>query len=270
MPARLVAVDHEGPGVATYWLELTDPEARRAYAFEAGQFNMLYLWGLGAVPISVSSDPAGSGPLAHTVAEAGSVTAGFPLLEMGDEVGLSGPFGRPWPVEEARGRTLVFVGGGVGLAPLRAAIEVALRERLAFERVVVLAGARAPEAMLYRRDLERWAARGDVEVALSADRVDGPWPHHVGLVTTLLDEFDLGGPHATAFVCGPEPMMRAVAAGLVDRGLAPEAVFLALERSMHCAQGRCGHCQLGPAFVCLDGPVFDHATIGPLLEVAEL
>lgn len=270
MIARLAEVEPAGRATATYWLELTDPEARAGYGFAAGQINMLYLFGLGEVPISVSSDPVATDRLAHTVRVAGSVTSGFPRLRVGDEVGLRGPFGRPWPVERARGGDLVVVAGGLGLAPLRSAVYVALRERDAFRRVVVLVGARTPDDVVYRTELEAWTDRPDVEVHLTVDRADSPWPHRVGLVTTLLGDADLDPAATTSFVCGPEVMMRAVADDLVGRGVDARRVFLTLERNMQCAVRRCGHCQLGPAFVCADGPVFAYPEIARYLAVEQL
>jgi len=268
--ARVVEVEPDAPGTATYWLELTDPEARAAYAFEAGQINMLYLWGVGAVPISVSSDPDRPDRLAHTVRVAGSRTAAFPRLQVGDEVGVHGPFGRPWPLTSARGGDLVIVAGGLGLAPLRSAIYVALRERAAYGRVALLVGARTPADLVYREELEAWRRRGDVQVELTVDHPDGDWPHGTGLVTALLDAADFDPRSATAMVCGPEVMMVAVADELLARDVPAVRIFLSLERNMQCGIRRCGHCQLGPRFVCVDGPVFAYGDVHPWLRVPEL
>ena len=268
--ARVVAIDPAGEHTATYWLEIRDPEARAAYAFEAGQINMVYLWGLGEVPISVSSDPANTSLLAHTVRACGSVTAGFPRLQVGDDVGLSGPFGRPWPLEAAAGGDLLVIAGGLGLAPLRSAIYVALRQGQAFQRLAILAGARTAEDVVYRDELEAWRQRADVEVELTADKPDSGWPHHTGLVTGLLDVATFDPSTTTAFVCGPEVMMVAVADRLCAMGVDPEQVFLSLERNMQCGFRHCGHCQLGPEFGCADGPVFAYARVEPWLRVAQL
>ena len=268
--ARVLDIEPDGVDTATYWLELADPDARAAFAFEAGQINMVYLWGLGSVPMSVSSDPADPTRLAHTVRACGSVTAGFARLRPGDELGLEGPFGRPWPLTEAAGGDLVIVAGGLGLAPLRSAVYAALRRRPAYGRVVLLVGARTPDDVVYRRDLEAWALRGDVQVELTVDRADEAWPHRTGLVTELLDVAGLDPRTATAFVCGPEPMMVAVGDALCTRGVDPHRVFVTLERNMQCGTRRCGHCQLGPEFVCADGPVFPFARVAPWLQVAQL
>lgn len=268
--ARVVDIEPDGVDTATYWLELTDPAAAASFAFEAGQINMVYLWGLGDVPISVSSDPAEPGRLAHTIRACGSVTAGFSRLRVGDEVGVEGPFGRPWPLDRAAGGDLLVVAGGLGLAPMRSAVYVALRRRHAFGRMAVLVGARTPEDVVYREELERWRQRGDVEVELTVDRPDEAWPHRTGLVTGLLETATFDPSRTTAFVCGPEVMMVAVADELCRRGVDPERVFISLERNMQCGLRRCGHCQLGPEFVCADGPVFDFARVAPWLRVDQL
>jgi sulfhydrogenase subunit gamma (sulfur reductase) len=268
--ARITAIEPDGHDTATYWVELTDPGARARYSFEAGQINMVYLWGLGEVPISVSSDPVDPSRLAHTIRIAGSVTAGCARLRVGDEIGLRGPFGRPWPIAEADGGDLVVVTGGLGLAPLRSAIYVALRQRHRFRRVVVLVGARTPGDVVYRQELETWRHRPDVEVALTVDRAEPGWPHHVGLVTALLDGARLDPVATTALLCGPEPMMVATADQLTARGIDPARTFLSMERNMQCGLRRCGHCQLGPKFVCADGPVFSVAELEPWLRVAHL
>jgi NAD(P)H-flavin reductase len=268
--ARVVDIEPDGEGTATYWLELSDPAARAAYAFEAGQINMVYLWGLGDVPISVSSDPAHPMRLAHTIAACGSVTAGFPRLRIGDEVGVDGPFGNPWPLDAAAGGDLLVIAGGLGLAPLRSAIYVALRRRHDFGRLALMVGARSPEDLVYRDELEAWRGRPDVEVELTVDRPDHSWPYRTGLVTDLIDGATFDWSSATALVCGPEVMMVAVADALCLRGVDPGRIHLSLERNMQCGLRRCGHCQLGPEFVCADGPIFPFARVEPWLRVPEL
>ena len=268
--ARITAIEPAGHDTATYWAELTDPVARARYSFQAGQINMVYLWGLGEVPISVSSDPVDPSRLAHTIRVAGSVTAGCARLGVGDEIGLRGPFGRPWPLAEAAGGDLVIIAGGLGLAPLRSAVHVALRQRHRYRRVVVLVGARTPRDVVYRQELERWRRQPELEVGLTVDRPDAGWPYHVGLVTSLLDDAALDPGATTALLCGPEVMMVATADQLAARGVDPSRTFLSMERNMQCGLRRCGHCQLGPKFVCADGPVFSVAELEPWLRVAHL
>jgi len=183
---------------------------------------------------------------------------------------VHGPFGRPWPLTFARGGDLVIVAGGLGLAPLRSAIYVALRERAAYGRVALLVGARTPADLVYREELEAWRRRGDVQVELTVDHPDGDWPHGTGLVTALLEAADFDPRSATAMVCGPEVMMVAVADELLARDVPAVRIFLSLERNMQCGIRRCGHCQLGPRFVCVDGPVFAYGDVHPWLRVPEL
>ncbi len=271
--AVLRQVVPQTPDTSTYWFALRRAADRAAFRFQPGQFNMLYVFGQGEVPISISSDPAHTGRLGHTIRSTGRVTEVFRSMRKGDEIGLRGPFGRPWPVGRATGGDLLIVAGGLGLAPVKSAINEAMRSREAFRRIVVLVGARGPEHMLFRRELEAWMHlmrhRG-IEMGLTVDVGDDAWPYNVGVVTTLFDGAQLDPVATTAFVCGPETMMRFAAEDLVERGLAPDRLWVSLERNMQCAVRLCGHCQLGPKFVCADGPVFRWNEVAGLLEVAEL
>jgi NAD(P)H-flavin reductase len=273
MVATVRKIVRETPDTATYWLSITDPSLRNAYRFGPGQFNMLYVFGVGEVPISISSDPTRPLRLAHTIRRAGRVTDVLAKVSPGDQVGLRGPFGRPWPIEEATGGDLLIVAGGLGLAPVRPAIYKAMHDRDRFGRVIVLVGARSPEHMLYRRELDAWGQwmRGrSVEVALTVDLADDAWPYGQGVVTTLFERAEIDPARTTAFVCGPEIMMRFTARDLLDRFVPPSRLYLSMERNMQCAVRLCGHCQFGPKFVCADGPVFRYDEIADLLEVHEL
>ncbi len=253
----------------TFTVELEPPE-EGGFPFRPGQFNMLYVFGVGEVPISISGDPARPDTLIHTVRAVGAVTERMRGLKPGDTIGVRGPFGSAWPVAEAEGDDLVFVAGGLGLAPLRPAIYHALRNRGRYGRVFVLYGARTPGDILYRRELERWRGRFDMEVAVTVDRADPSWAGNVGVVTKLVDRARFDPLHTTAFVCGPEIMMRYAVAELEKRGVAGDAVHVSMERNMKCAVGFCGHCQWGPAFICKDGPVFRYADIAAIFNIREL
>jgi NAD(P)H-flavin reductase len=257
----------------TYWVTLDDPVDRAAYRFLPGQINMIGIPGVGEVPISVSSDAALPGRLGHTIRSCGKVTNRFRALKPGDKVTLRGPFGRPWPVAEARGGDLLIVAGGLGLAPVRPAIYEAIRTRDMFRRVIVLVGARGPEHMLFRRELETWLHwmrfRG-IETHLAVDVADDAWPYTEGLVTSLYPKADIDPKVTTAFTCGPEIMMWFAAQGMVKLGIPERRIWLSTERNMHCGVKLCGHCQLGPYFVCADGPVFRWDELGHLMGVEEL
>ena len=238
--------------------------------FEPGQFNMLYAFGLGEIPVSLSGDPDASGPLIHTVRAVGSVSRAVTQLKPGDKLGLRGPYGTAWPVVESRGSDIVVVAGGLGLAPLRPAIYRLLAERDHYGHVAVLYGTRSPADILFRREIENWRRRLDVEIEVTVDHADPLWRGHVGVVTKLIERVAFDPDHAVALVCGPEIMMRFTANALETAGLAPERICLSLERNMKCAVGHCGHCQLGPTLLCRDGAVMRYDRVRSLLTVREL
>ena len=258
----------------TYWSVFDDAEARRAYAFEPGQISMVGVFGVGEVPISISSDPARPTHLAHTIRACGRVTNVIGQLKAGDRITLRGPLGRPWPVERSRGGDLVIVAGGVGLAPLRSAVYSALRHRGMYRRVLLLVGARDPDQMLFRRQLETWLGwsryQDQLEVHLTVDEANASWPHREGLVTSLFPHVGIDPQATTVFTCGPEVVMRFALRDLSAMGIPDERLWLTMERTMHCAVRLCGHCQFGPFFVCADGPIFRWDEVRDMLEVPEL
>jgi len=233
-----------------------------------GQFNMLYAFGIGEVPISISSDPE-AGALRHTVRAVGAVSRALCAVDPGAVLGLRGPFGSHWPRAVAHGRDVVVMAGGIGLAPLRPLIERLVAERERFGRLCLLYGAREPSQMLFAEDRERWAAAG-MQVLTTVDRADAAWTGRVGVVTELLQQAGFDGNGATAYLCGPEIMMRFGATALQATGITPERIWVSLERNMQCAVGTCGHCQFGTEFICRDGAVFRFDRVAPLLRVAKL
>lgn len=274
LTATVQRVQREAEDTFTYWSTFDDPDARRSFAFRPGQISMLGVFGVGEVPISVSSDPARPTHLAHTVRVCGRVTNVVGALKPGDRVTVRGPFGRPWPVEKARGGDLVIVAGGLGMAPLRSAVYEALRHRGSYRRVLLLVGARDPDQMLFRRQLETWMNwsrfQERLEVHLTVDVGDAEWPHGIGMVTKLLPYVDMDPRASTVFMCGPEIMMRRMMHELSALGIPDDRLWLTMERNMHCGVKLCGHCQFGPLFVCADGPIFSREEIDDLLDVEEL
>ncbi len=240
------------------------------FRFAPGQFNMLYVFGVGEAPISVSGDPGQPERLLHTVRAVGTVTRAMCALRRGASLGVRGPFGNGWPLDQARGHDVVVVAGGLGLAPLRPAIYHLLGNRDRYGRVAILYGARSPDELLYRRELERWRARLDLEVRVIVDRAGPGWAGPVGVVPSLLARADVAAASAVAMVCGPEVMMRFTVRELERLGLTPERIFVSLERNMKCALGFCGHCQLGPHFVCKDGPVLRYDRVAEFIHLREL
>ena len=235
-----------------------------------GQFNMLYPFGLGEAAISISADDAAAGRLVHTVRGVGPVSAAITALRPGDVLGVRGPFGVGWPMQRARGRTVVLVAGGIGLAPLRPVIHAVLRERAAFGRLLVFYGARTPRERLFVPELAGWEANADLEFVTTVDSGDANWGGHVGFVTALLAQARFDPARTIAMTCGPEIMMRAVANHLYERGMSADDIYVSMERNMKCAAGLCGHCQFGPLFICKDGPVFAYSRIAELMTVREI
>lgn len=254
----------------TFTLELTQTGGGRDTAFLPGQFNMLYVYGVGEVPISISGDPARRDTLVHTTRAVGTVTQRMRQLKRGDAIGVRGPFGTAWPAEAAHGNDIVLVAGGIGLAPLRPAIYELLSRREKYGKVVLLYGTRSPADMLFRKELEQWRARFDMDVYVTVDRAMGGWRGNVGVVTNLIPRAPFDALNASAFVCGPEVMMRYTATELQKRGIKPERIHLSMERNMKCAVGFCGHCQFGPVFICKDGPVFRLDQIRELMARREI
>jgi len=253
----------------TWTLELEPIGGDGVGAFGPGQFSMLYAFGAGEVPISVSGGGEAGGRVGHTIRAVGAATSSLCAIDPGSQVGLRGPFGNSWPLEEAEGGDVVVVCGGIGLAPLRLALNQLLAKRDSYRAVSLLYGARTPDEMLYPSELQRWREAG-IGVATTVDSAPGDWDGRVGLVTTLIPEAGFEGPRTTALVCGPEVMMRFVSQALQERGVPLDSIHVSLERNMKCAIGHCGHCQLGHRFVCKDGPVFPVGRIGTLLGVREL
>jgi NAD(P)H-flavin reductase len=231
---------------------------------------MVYLFGIGEVALSYSGNPADPATMVHTVRAAGTVTRALTRLRRGAAVGVRGPYGSAWPLDAAVGRDVIVVAGGIGLAPLRPVLYDVLRQRARYGRVVVLHGARDPRDLLYARELAGWRARFDVEVRAIVDAPGPGWQGDVGAVTKLVAESRIDAAKAVAMICGPEVMLRFAVRELAKIGVANRDMWVSMERNMRCAVGWCGHCQLGPAFVCKDGPVFRLATIAPFFGRREM
>jgi NAD(P)H-flavin reductase len=266
-PYRVGRTRRETHDITT--LELTPLGGERPN-FQPGQFNMLYAFGIGEVAISMSGDPAAGGGYVHTVGNVGAVSGAIAKLGAGAMLGLRGPYGTFWPTETAAGSDVVFVAGGLGLAPLRPAIYQVLTQRQRYGRVALLYGTRSPPDILYRPELERWRRRLDVDVAITVDRADASWRGNVGVVTKLVVRAGFDPPNTVAMVCGPEVMMRFSASALTAAGLPRDHIYLSMERNMKCAIGLCGHCQFGPDFICKDGPVMRYDRIAENLGVREI
>ncbi|MCC6472466.1 MAG: FAD/NAD(P)-binding protein [Burkholderiales bacterium] len=254
--------------LADTWTLEIDPGG--PFEFLPGQFNMLYAFGIGEVPISISGDPARPERLVHTVRAVGRTTQALAALGRGARLGVRGPYGAGWPLDAAPGADVVVLAGGIGLAPLRPALYRLLAERARFGRVSLLYGSRSPQQLLYASELRRWRSRFDIEVEVTVDTAGPEWRGNLGVVTKLLRRSSFDPANSMVLVCGPEVMMRHVATDLAGIGVPPARVFISMERNMKCAVGFCGHCQYGSAFVCRDGPVVPLERLERLLGVREL
>lgn len=266
-PFRVAARRRDLADTFTLELEATDG---LPFTFQPGQFNMLYAFGAGESPISISGDASRTDRLVHTVRAVGTVTDRLQALRKGDTVGVRGPFGSAWPLAPARGHDVVIVAGGIGLAPLRPAILHVLANRADYGRVVILYGTRTPADILFQKELEKWRGRFDVFVDVTVDRADARWGGKVGVVPKLIEKATFSPDDTVAMICGPEIMMHYSVQALRNAGVEGNGTYVSLERSMKCAVGFCGHCQFGPRFICKDGPVFAHAAVQDHLSVREL
>jgi NAD(P)H-flavin reductase len=253
----------------TRTLELAPVAGNTLPPWRPGQFMMVYVFGEGEIPLSISGDPAKRDRIIHTVRAVGSVSRAICKAKQGSALGLRGPFGSAWPIEAIEKHDVVLVAGGIGLAPLRPVLNAVMSNRDRYRNVFLLAGARTPEIFLYRREMDRWR-NGGIEVRLTVDAAEPGWKASVGPVTTLIPLLEVDLSRTFAFVVGPEIMMRVVVRALAQRGISHDRLFVSMERNMKCAVGFCGHCQLGPAFICKDGPVFRYSTLEPWLAVRNL
>lgn len=245
-------------------------EMEGGFRFKPGQFNMVYVFGVGEAAISISSSPYKPKTLVHTIHKVGTVTSALSKYKKGDYIGIRGPFGSSWPVEAGIGRDICIIAGGIGLAPLRPVIYSLFKNRKDYGKIYILYGARTPQDLLYRVELEQWAKLYDVEVFVTVDRGDQSWKGHVGFAAHLLSYIELDRKNTVSMVCGPEMMMKFTIEDLIEKGLPEENIYISLERNMKCAIGLCGHCQFGPKFICKDGPVFSYPEVKHLLERKEL
>jgi len=269
LPHEAVIVERvqESSSIFTLRLKFTDPQLHRQFSFQPGQFNMVYLHGVGEVAISIVSDPEDDTLYDHTIRAVGRITRGLAQLRQGERVGIRGPYGRGWPLGAAEGRDVLIVTGGLGCAPVVAVINYVLRRRARFGRLLIMQGVKHSEDLLWQQRYQEWARMPDTHVLVAADAAGQHWPWRVGRVTDHFDELGLDPRHTVAMMCGPEGMMHAATGQLLRRGMAETDVYLSMERNMQCAVGHCGHCQYGPHFVCKDGPVFSYAQLKPLFGI---
>ncbi|MEM1694826.1 MAG: FAD/NAD(P)-binding protein [Nitrososphaerota archaeon] len=250
----------EAPNVKTLAMKFSGD-----YNASPGQFNMIYVYGLGEVPISLANLPKSIGRstvVEHTIRNVGAITKAVVYrISIGSIVGIRGPYGRGWPLNEVEGRDILIIGGGIGMAPLRPTIKYIEKSRERFGRINILFGARTPQDMLYKYELDSFKSIPNTKLMLSVDTYSNGWQYYVGFVTDLINYVDTDVDNAVAFLCGPEPMMRIGVKKLLDKGFRKDCLFLSLERRMRCGVGVCGTCQFGQYFICRNGPVFRYSDI---------
>lgn len=267
LPLPFVVVGRERNTADTWTLTL-EPAGGDNLTVAPGQFVMVYAFGIGEVPISVSGPPNRPGPVVLTVRAVGAVTSAICASEPGSVLGLRGPFGNSWPIDAAEGGDVVVVAGGIGLAPLRPVLLSTLERRDTYGSVALLYGARTPADLLYTEQQGGW--QDAIAVEMTVDAAGAEWTGRVGVVPKLVAGARFRATETTAFVCGPEIMMHFTIQALLARGVAPQRIHLSMERHMQCGVGLCGHCQLGPTLICRDGPVYSYAELAPWLEVRQL
>ena len=253
----------------TFSLEL-ESFNRTDFVFFPGQFNMLYVFGTGEVPISISGDSNNTKKLIHTTRAVGTVTKAMWNLKKGDCIGIRGPYGTAWPIQAGKSRDILIITGGIGLAPLRPVLYHILHNRADYGKVVILYGARTPEDILYKKEIEKWRSRFDIEIYITVDRATGNWHGNIGVITSMIGRAPFDPLNCTAMVCGPEIMMRFTILELQKRGVSDENIFISMERNMKCGIGLCGHCQLGTSFVCKDGPVYNYTQMKDIFLKREM
>jgi len=266
--AEIIDITHEINDVSTYWLKFNDANLQANYSFQPGQFNMIYVPGFGEVAISICSNPNDHSLIGHSIRFVGNVTNAIKNLKAGDVVGLRGPFGTAWPMKELEGKDIFIACGGIGLPPLRPALYHIMQNREKFGKVTLLYGARTSNDLMYTDEYDAWRA-ADIDVQITVDRGDSNWTGRVGVVPMWFYQFRIDSRKTSVLTCGPEIMIRFVIFEALARRIPTENIFVSLERNMKCGQGSCGHCQLGPYFICKDGPVFRFDALEPFFNVEE-
>ena len=262
--AEILSVKRQTHDTKTFRIAFRDKERQKRFDFRPGQFNMVGAFGVGEAPFSLCSDPFEKDAFEHTIRNVGMVTGFLDRLEEGETVFVRGPYGNGWPVDEARRKNVLIVAGGIGLPPLRPVLYQIRRERGEFGEVEILYGARTPADLVFTDEFDDFRKIGNL--LLTVDRVPSEveWKHNVGAVTTLLDKMRMKPKNTLVMTCGPEIMMHFVVLGLLKLGFEADQLYVSMERRMKCGIGKCGHCQVGPKFVCKDGPIFRYSDVRDL------
>lgn len=267
MAAEVVERIQESDRIFTLRLRLHNSEQRQAYRFAPGQFNMLYMHGVGEVAISIASNPDEPDVLGHTIKMTGRVTEALARLNVGAQIGLRGPYGQSWPLKQAEGGDVLVITGGIGCAPVGSAINYVLTHRQRYGKLTVIQGVKHTQDLIWRERYDYWRTFPNTQVLVAADHGGPLWPFHVGPVTAVFDDAKIDPDNTVVMMCGPEGMMIAGTKNLLQRGVPEQRLYLSMERNMQCAVGHCGHCQFGAQFLCRQGPIFQYPDVKRLLGI---
>ena len=265
--AEVMACTHETASIFNLHVSFVERQRHHSYAFHPGQFNMVYLYGVGEVPISIISDPDEKHVLSHTIRALGRVTKALQKLPVGARIGIRGPYGQGWPLHKVQGKDIVIVTGGLGCAPSVSIINYILARRSQYGKLKILQGVKHSDDFIFRKQYDEWKQSPNTEIHIAADQAGPKWPWSVGYVTDMIETLDLQPNNTIAMMCGPEMMMHTAINALGKKGIAEQDIYLSMERNMECGIGHCGHCQYGGLFVCKDGPVFAYPEIKSLFKV---
>ncbi len=266
LEAEIAERVQESATIFTLHLRFIEPEHHERFIFYPGQFNMLYLYGVGEVAISIVSDPEKKNILSHTIRAIGRVTKALQRLQPGDRIGIRGPYGRGWPLEQAKGKDVVVVTGGLGCAPSVSIINYILERRSQYGNLSILQGVKHSEDFIFKKQYALWKKSPHTEIHIAADQAGPKWPWSVGYVTDMIDKIKLNPANTVVMMCGPEMMMNTAIKVFSKKGVSEDHLYLSMERNMECGIGQCGHCQYGGFFICKDGPVFAYSEIKELFH----
>ena len=265
-PTVIESIQDESFDTKTFKVAFEDKELAASFDYNPGQFAQLSLLGIGEAPISITSSPCHKGYLEFTIRAAGKLTRAMHKLKSGNRIYIRGPYGNSFPFEEVKRKNLFFIAGGIGLPPLRSLINSVFDKRQEFGKIKILYGAKTPDELCFKDELKKWQRITDTQVLLTVDKSEESWKGNVGVVTTLWDKTDMASSDGVAYVCGPPIMIRFVIERLTSTGFKDENIYVSLERYMKCGIGKCGHCNIGAKFVCIDGPVFNYSQLNELPE----
>ncbi len=257
-PARITSIQELTATEKLFEMRIVDERIREAFRHQPGQFVEVSIFGVGEAPISITSSPTKQGFIELCIRNTGAFTSRLHQLQCGDIVGLRGPYGRGFPVEQMKGSDILLVAGGIGIAPLRSLINNIHDERSEFGKVTIIYGSRSPKEVMFRDQFEMWRHRKDFDLHLTVDHPDDTWDAEVGVVTKPLESLEIDPANTYGAVCGPPVMYRFVIDAMRRQGVSYDHIYCSFERHMKCGMGKCGHCQIGHQYVCLDGPVFNY------------